>query len=141
MKKMNHYQKRPGYQYELNEMEIKYKTLIVDMPAYLEYKEKLRNNDGYCLCKLDHSTLNNKCMCFEFRNSDSEGPCQCGVYKKVLRTEKEAEDYKKIDPKLQKELDKKEAALMKEMKKEEKLKNDKRSKEQDDSDDGTDDYS
>lgn len=45
-------------------------------------KEKLKENDGYCPCKLIHN-LDNKCMCKEFKDmikNGIQGECHCGLY-------------------------------------------------------------
>lgn len=44
-------------------------------------REALKENAGYCPCKLIH-TDDNKCMCKEFRDQD-EGQCHCGLYIKI----------------------------------------------------------
>lgn len=41
-------------------------------------RKKLRDNDGYCPCKLE-KTQDTKCMCKEFRDIE-EGMCHCGLY-------------------------------------------------------------
>ena len=41
----------------------------------------LKENDGYCPCKLTHIP-DNKCMCKEFREQ-AEGECHCGLYIKI----------------------------------------------------------
>ena len=43
-----------------------------------EVRRKLKENDGYCPCKLLHIE-ENKCMCKEFREQ-MEGECHCGLY-------------------------------------------------------------
>jgi len=43
-----------------------------------EIKIALKNNDGYCPCRIE-KTEDNKCMCLEFRNQKS-GECHCGLY-------------------------------------------------------------
>jgi hypothetical protein len=40
-------------------------------------------NDGYCPCAIQ-KTPDTKCMCKEFREQESEGPCHCGRYMKVV---------------------------------------------------------
>ena len=40
-------------------------------------------NDGYCPCAIER-TPDTKCMCKEFREQESEGPCHCGRYMKVV---------------------------------------------------------
>lgn len=41
----------------------------------------LKDNDGYCPCKITHIP-DNKCMCKEFRDQ-AEGECHCGLYIKI----------------------------------------------------------
>ena len=47
-----------------------------------EIRQKLKENGGYCPCKLikDQDT---KCMCKEFREQITEGECHCGLYKRI----------------------------------------------------------
>ena len=45
-----------------------------------EIKEKVKANDGYCPCKIQH-TPDTKCMCKEFREQEN-GECHCGLYYK-----------------------------------------------------------
>lgn len=40
------------------------------------------NNDGYCPCAVT-KTDDTKCMCKEFRERMSDGPCHCGLYNKT----------------------------------------------------------
>lgn len=47
-----------------------------------EVRAKLKDNGGYCPCKLE-KTPDNKCMCKEFREM-SEGVCDCGLYIKEV---------------------------------------------------------
>ena len=44
-------------------------------------RQKLKENDGYCPCRL-HKTEETKCICKEFLEQ-SEGECHCGLYVKV----------------------------------------------------------
>lgn len=44
-------------------------------------KEALKQNDGYCPCRLK-KTPENKCMCKEFREQE-DGECHCGLYIKL----------------------------------------------------------
>ena len=44
-------------------------------------RQKLKENDGYCPCKLIKNE-DTKCICKEFREADP-GPCHCGLYIKV----------------------------------------------------------
>ena len=43
-----------------------------------EIRQALKDNFGYCPCRLEHIP-ENKCMCQEFLNQKS-GPCHCGLY-------------------------------------------------------------
>lgn len=43
--------------------------------------QAVKDNDGYCPCKLEH-IQDNKCMCLEFKQQDS-GMCHCGLFIKV----------------------------------------------------------
>lgn len=44
-------------------------------------RKQLKENDGYCPCKLEKNE-NTKCMCSEFREMD-EGVCHCGLFVKI----------------------------------------------------------
>ena len=44
-------------------------------------KEKLKENNGFCPCKLVKNE-DTKCMCKEFREQ-TEGECHCGLYVKT----------------------------------------------------------
>ena len=44
-------------------------------------RQKLKENDGYCPCRL-HKTEETKCICKEFLEQ-SEGECHCGLYIKI----------------------------------------------------------
>lgn len=52
-----------------------------DREKVKEVRKALKENDGYCPCKLikDETT---KCMCKEFRNQES-GLCHCELYEKI----------------------------------------------------------
>lgn len=41
----------------------------------------LQKNDGYCPCRIN-KTPENKCICKEFREQTTPGPCHCGLYEK-----------------------------------------------------------
>ena len=47
----------------------------------LEIREKIKNNGGYCPCKLE-KTEENKCICKEFSERNKTGYCDCGLYYK-----------------------------------------------------------
>lgn len=46
-----------------------------------EIRAKLKENQGYCPCKLV-KTPDTKCICKEFLNQEYIGPCHCGLYYK-----------------------------------------------------------
>jgi ferredoxin-thioredoxin reductase catalytic subunit len=47
-----------------------------------EIRQKFKENDGYCPCRLIKSE-NTKCMCKEFKEQES-GYCHCGLYFKEI---------------------------------------------------------
>ena len=46
-----------------------------------EIKQKLKENDGFCPCRLA-KTEDTKCPCKEFREQES-GECHCGLFAKT----------------------------------------------------------
>jgi ferredoxin-thioredoxin reductase catalytic subunit len=42
-------------------------------------RTKLKENDGYCPCRID-KIPENKCMCKEFVEQTELGECHCGLY-------------------------------------------------------------
>ena len=54
--------------------------LTDDSDLVSEIKQQLKDNDGYCPCRL-LKIPENKCMCKEFREQDI-GVCHCGLYEK-----------------------------------------------------------
>lgn len=46
-----------------------------------EIKQKIKDNGGYCPCRLVKNA-DTKCMCKEFRDME-EGECHCGLYIKT----------------------------------------------------------
>lgn len=46
-------------------------------------KKGLKDNDGFCPCKVIHLP-ENKCMCEDFRNQKESGFCRCGLYYKEV---------------------------------------------------------
>lgn len=44
-------------------------------------QKKLKDNDGFCPCKIDKND-DTKCMCLEFRMQE-EGECHCGLFVKT----------------------------------------------------------
>ena len=55
--------------------------LSSDTKLVSEIKAKLKENGGYCPCRLEKNE-DTKCMCREFRDM-SEGECHCGLYIKT----------------------------------------------------------
>lgn len=53
-----------------------------DIELVKEIIQQLRDNDGYCPCRLS-KTPETKCMCKEFREQDV-GICHCGLYEKYI---------------------------------------------------------
>ena len=58
-------------------------TIILNDDAELvaDIQAKLKENNGYCPCRLEKNE-DTKCMCKEFREQKL-GECHCGLYKKV----------------------------------------------------------
>jgi ferredoxin-thioredoxin reductase catalytic subunit len=54
--------------------------LSEDIELVKEIREKLKENDGYCPCKIE-KTEYTKCMCKEFREQ-KDGECHCGLFYK-----------------------------------------------------------
>ena len=53
-----------------------------DKKTEKEIRAALKDNDGYCPCKLVRSP-STQCMCDEFIDSETLGACHCGLYVKV----------------------------------------------------------
>lgn len=54
--------------------------LCDDANFVTEVRNKIRENGGYCPCKIEKNE-DTKCMCKEFREQKS-GECHCGLYVK-----------------------------------------------------------
>ena len=53
-----------------------------------DFKKTLKENNGYCPCKLE-KTPDTKCMCKEFRDQMAAGQsgfCHCGLWEAVDET-------------------------------------------------------
>ena len=57
-------------------------VLVDDVDMVLEIRKKLKENDGYCPCRINKNE-DTKCMCKEFREQES-GECHCGLYQKII---------------------------------------------------------
>ena len=53
-----------------------------DKEVVATIREALRENEGYCPCRLIKEE-DSKCMCKEFREQDTPGFCHCGLYEKI----------------------------------------------------------
>ena len=61
------------------------KTKIVlnsDKDIVDDIRKRLKENGGYCPCRLS-KTEDTKCMCKEFREQ-KDGECHCGLYQKII---------------------------------------------------------
>lgn len=52
--------------------------VIADVDYAAEVRRKIKENDGYCPCKLIKND-DTRCMCKEFLEME-EGACHCGLY-------------------------------------------------------------
>lgn len=55
---------------------------VDDKALVADIRQKLKENDGYCICALVHEP-EFKCMCKEFRDQIERGEvgtCGCGLY-------------------------------------------------------------
>ena len=53
---------------------------ITKMPDSEEIEQAIKENQGYCPCKIDKN-IDTKCMCKMFREQE-QGLCECGLYYK-----------------------------------------------------------
>ncbi len=53
--------------------------LSEDKDLVEEIKQKLKDNGGFCPCRLE-KTPDTKCPCKEFKEQDKSGECHCGLY-------------------------------------------------------------
>lgn len=49
----------------------------------VKIREKLKENSGYCPCRLE-KTDDTKCICKEFLEQEESGYCHCGLYYKTI---------------------------------------------------------
>ena len=54
-----------------------------DLDLVADIRSRLKENDGYCPCRLVKSE-DNRCICKEFREQTEEGYCHCGLYYKYI---------------------------------------------------------
>ena len=53
-----------------------------DKEQVKKLKEKIAQNKGHCCCAIVF-TDDNLCMCKEFKESQEEGFCDCGLFRKI----------------------------------------------------------
>ena len=53
-----------------------------DVKTYNEVTQAVKDNDGYCPCRLLKKP-ENKCICKEFIENEQLGECHCGRYVKT----------------------------------------------------------
>jgi hypothetical protein len=112
-----HARRNQPYQYPISEVEAKYRIKInPDKVKAAEISEKVKANGGFCPCRIE-KIPENRCLCEQFKNRDSEGFCKCRLYYKESRTAKEVDAYTNSKFSWDK---KKEAEIEKEVIKEEK---------------------
>ena len=61
-------------------------TLNPDTEFVKTMREKLKENQGYCPCKMI-KTDDTECMCKEFREQKISGYCHCNLYYKEIKGE------------------------------------------------------
>lgn len=54
-----------------------------DISIVEDVRRRLKENDGYCPCRLVKNK-NTKCMCKEFVEQTTSGECHCGLYIKEV---------------------------------------------------------
>ena len=55
--------------------------LVNDEEQVAKVRAALSLTEGYCPCAIER-TPDTKCMCKEFRERETAGPCHCGLYVK-----------------------------------------------------------
>lgn len=60
---------------------MKYK--LVEGVDLKEFKERLKANKFTCICSLDYTNPEMKCMCKEFIEAEVGEICHCGIFMKV----------------------------------------------------------
>lgn len=56
-------------------------TVNSDKKIVEEIRNKIRQNGGYCPCKIN-KTDDTLCICKEFQEQEEDGYCHCGLYYK-----------------------------------------------------------
>lgn len=55
-------------------------------------REALKENDGYCPCAI-HKSSDTLCICKDFKEQSTPGPCHCGLYVKEYVLDADATKY------------------------------------------------
>jgi hypothetical protein len=111
-------QYKPKYQYVTTEIEAAYMIKRnPDAKKYAELQKRVVDNNHFCPVK--EQLKENKCMCEQFLNRNSEGFCKFKLFYKEARTEKAAAAYFNSEPVFN---EKKEKEIEKEAEREEKSK-------------------
>lgn len=58
-------------------------SLNPDNSIVEDVRKRLKDNDGYCPCRL-LKNKDTKCMCKEFVEQTTSGECHCGLYIKEV---------------------------------------------------------
>lgn len=58
-------------------------SLNPDNSIVEDVRKRLKDNDGYCPCRLVKNK-DTKCMCKEFVEQTTSGECHCGLYIKEV---------------------------------------------------------
>lgn len=58
-------------------------SLNPDKSIVEDVRRRLKENDGYCPCRLAKNK-DTKCMCKEFVEQTTSGECHCGLYIKEV---------------------------------------------------------
>ena len=118
MAKRKREEPKPAYVYTTSDIEARYKIFMNPDPGKRAIlRQQVLDNAGYCPKRVE-KTEDNKCMCKQFRERDSEGFCKHRLYYKEARTEKAAEAYKNAEFKAN---EKKEKEIESQVAKEEKV--------------------
>jgi hypothetical protein len=108
---------KPKYKYVTTEVEAAYMIKKnPDPKKYAELNERVTQNNHFCPVK--EKTPDNRCMCKQFLERNSEGFCKFKLFYKEARSEKAAAAYFNAEIEFN---EKKEKEIEKELDKEEKL--------------------
>jgi hypothetical protein len=110
---------KPKYQYVTTEVEAAYMIKRnPDPEKFKKLNDAVLANNHFCPARTD-KVPENKCMCKQFLNRDSEGFCKYKLFYKEARTKKAAEAYLNAEVVFN---EKKEKEIEKQFEKEQKVK-------------------